>query len=192
MAASVHPSDVMELHGWVTQLARAHTRSLAAIARREGLGTADALDAVQEAFHTFLELPRARELVDSAEESRALLAAIVRNAARNLRRRHHRDRPHLEIAEEADPAAAQVALADDAPSVEEALAALEAQAQLAGCLTRLDEMQRRVVTLRMLEELSGADVAELLQLSPGHVAVLLHRAKKDLHRCILELRDDSS
>ena len=63
-------------------------------------------DAVQEAFHTFLELPQARELVDSAAESRALLAAIVRNAARNLRRRHHRDRPHLEIAEDADAAAA--------------------------------------------------------------------------------------
>jgi RNA polymerase sigma-70 factor (ECF subfamily) len=174
----------MEFTGWVTELARAHTQGLAAIARREGLGTADALDAVQEAFHTFLELPQARALVDSADESRALLATIVRNAARNLRRRHHRDLPHEPLDDEGG---AGVALADDAPSVEETLASIEEQAQLHGCLTRLDEMQRRVVTLRMLEELSGADVAARLELSPGHVAVLLHRAKKDLLRCIRSL-----
>jgi len=171
----------MEFTGWVTELARAHTQKLAAIARREGLSTADALDAVQEAFYTVLELPQARALVDSADESRALLAAIVRNAARNMRRRHHRDRPHEAFDHDGADGGA---LADAAPSVEDALASLEEQAQLAGCLTRLDEMQRRVVTLRMLEELSGADVAAQLELSPGHVAVLLHRAKKDLLRCI--------
>ena len=37
-------------------------------------------------------------------------------------------------------------------------------------------MQRRVVTLRMLDEQPGEDVAELLGLSPNHVAVLLMRA----------------
>ncbi len=173
----------MEFTGWVTQLARAHAQGLAAIARHEGLDTADALDAVQEAFHTFLELPQARQLVDSADESRALLVAIVRNAARNMRRRHHRAQPHLEL----DDAAAELELADAAPTVEDALASLEDQLHLRGCLGQLDEMQRRVVTLRMLEELSGADVAARLELTPGHVAVLLHRAKKDLLRCITSL-----
>jgi RNA polymerase sigma-70 factor (ECF subfamily) len=169
----------MELSGWVTALARAHTERLAAIARREGLDTALALDAVQEAFHTFLELPHARQLVDAPDESRALLATIVRNAARNLRRRHHHARPHVELAQDT--------LADDTPSVEAALAQAEEKAQLYTCLARLDEMQRRVVTLRMLEELSGTDVAARLGLAPGHVAVLLHRAKKDLLRCITSL-----
>jgi RNA polymerase sigma-70 factor, ECF subfamily len=169
----------MELHDWITRLARTHAQGLAAIARHEGLGTADALDAVQEAFHTFLELPRARELVDAEADSRALLATIVRNAARNLRRRHHRSRPHLELDESE--------LADAAPSVEDALAALDDRQQLAGCLAQLGELQRRVVTLRMLEELSSAEVAARLELTPGHVAVLLHRAKKDLFRCVTSL-----
>jgi RNA polymerase sigma-70 factor (ECF subfamily) len=42
----------------------------------------------------------------------------------------------------------------------------------------------RVVTLRMLEEVSGSEVAVMLDLQPGHVAVLLHRAKHDLVRCM--------
>ena len=161
---------------WVTELARAHTQELARLARREGLGTADALDAVQEAFHTYLELPQARTLVDSPAESRALLATIVRIAARNLRRRHHRAQPHLELDD--------IELADASPSVDEMLASAEVQLLLEGCLRQLDELQRRVVTLRMLEELSGADVARQLELTPGHVAVVLHRAKKDLLRCV--------
>jgi RNA polymerase sigma-70 factor (ECF subfamily) len=36
----------------------------------------------------------------------------------------------------------------------------------------------------MLEEASGGDVASKLGLEPGHVAVLLHRAKKELQRCM--------
>jgi RNA polymerase sigma-70 factor, ECF subfamily len=162
---------------WVTELARAHSQRLAGLARREGLDTAEALDAVQEAFHTYLQLPQARQLVDSPEESRALLSTIVKNAARNLRKRHHRARPHVELADAAE-------LADESPSVDELLAATEDQMQLEGCLRQLDELERRVVTLRMLEELSGADVAAQLELTPGHVAVLLHRAKKDLLRCV--------
>jgi RNA polymerase sigma-70 factor (ECF subfamily) len=168
--------------GWVTQLARTHARRLAAVARGEGLDTVDALDAVQEAFHTFLQLPQARELAgrDAPDETRALLSTIVRHAARNLRRRHHRAKTHVPVDD-----AAQAELADPAPSVDELLSQAEDQVVLHGCLRKLDEMQRRVVTLRMLEELSGADVARTLELTPGHVAVLLHRAKKDLLRCIL-------
>ncbi len=172
------PAAGAAVMSWVTQLARAHSRELAAIARAEGLETADALDAVQEAFHTFLRLPEAHALVDAAGESRALLVTIVRNAARNLRRRHHRALPHLELADAAE-------LADASRSVDELLASAEDQQALLDCLQRLDEVERRVVTLRMLEELSGADVAQQVGLTPGHVAVLLHRAKRDLLVCIL-------
>jgi RNA polymerase sigma-70 factor (ECF subfamily) len=48
----------------------------------------------------------------------------------------------------------------------------------------LAEVQRAVVTLRMLDELPGEDVARQLGLTPGHVAVLLHRAKTNLHSCM--------
>jgi RNA polymerase sigma-70 factor (ECF subfamily) len=42
-----------------------------------------------------------------------------------------------------------------------------------------------VITLRVLEELSGHEAAEALGVTPNHVNVLLHRARKELERCML-------
>jgi RNA polymerase sigma-70 factor (ECF subfamily) len=162
---------------WVSDLARQHTRALAAVARAEGLTAEDALDAVQDAFGTFLDLAAARDAVGKAEDSRRLLAAIVRNAARNMRRRAFRRLPH-------DGLADQPEIADDGPGADELLVRAEAAGRLEGCVARLSEVQQRVVRLRILEELSGADVARELAVRPDHVATLLHRAKKELCRCV--------
>lgn len=166
---------------WVSTLARDHTRELAAVARREGLSSADALDAVQDAFHTFLGMPVARSLADDRADASALLAVLVRNAARNMRRRHFRARPHDQIED--------VPLADDLPRTDELIDRAELHVALLGCVNRLGETQRKVVTLRMLEEITNEDAAATLALTPGHVAVLLHRAKKDLLRCIDEAHE---
>jgi RNA polymerase sigma-70 factor (ECF subfamily) len=162
----------------VSDLARVHTRRLAAAARKEGLAPDDALDAVQEAFQTFLLLPGARALVDRPGEATAVLAVLVRNAARNMRRRHHRALPHEPVENEAD-------LATDDISVDEAIERAEQHVRLLGCVNRLGEVQRQVVRLRMLEELSGLDTAKQLGLAPGRVAVLLHRAKRALLECMV-------
>jgi RNA polymerase sigma-70 factor (ECF subfamily) len=53
-----------------------------------------------------------------------------------------------------------------------------------GCMHLLGRVQKAVVTLRLLEGLAGADAARKLHLSPGHVAVLLHRAKLELRECL--------
>ncbi len=163
--------------GWVSELATSHTPRLAGVARREGLMADDALDAVQEAFHTFLGLPQARALVSDEEGSQALLSVLVRNAARNMRRRAFRARPHDALDDHLD-------LADDLPPADELVARAEEHVALLGCVSQLGEVQRNVVTLRMLEELSGEATAVRLGLTPGHVAVLLHRAKRDLAACV--------
>lgn len=163
---------------WVAELARMHSRGLAAAARREGLGPQDALDAVQEAFQTLLLLPQARSLVEAPKDSASLLGALVRNAARNMRRRHHRALPHEPLDDDAS-------LADEAVTVDEAIERAEEHVRLLGCVKRLAEMQRQVVRLRMLEELSGLETARQLGLEPGRVAVLLHRAKKELLECMV-------
>jgi len=54
-----------------------------------------------------------------------------------------------------------------------------------GCLDHLGKMQRAVVSLRMLDEVGGEDVAAMLELPPSHVAALLHRAKQNLRSCML-------
>jgi len=162
---------------WVSDLARQHTRALSGIARAEGLAPEDALDAVQEAFQTFLTLPEARTLVGQEQDSRRLLSAIVRNAARNMRRRAFRRLPHDGLQDRPE-------IADDVPGVDDLLARAEDGLRLLGCVSKLSDVQQRVVRLRMLEELSGDDVARELGLRPDYVATLLYRAKKELFRCI--------
>jgi len=115
--------------------------------------------------------------VDAPDDSIKLLTVLTRNQARNRRRKHDRARPHSEAELESIP--------HDAPSAEKIVAQAEAFVALAGCVATLTEVQRRVVTLRLLDEVKGEDVARLLGLKEGHVAVLLHRAKETLRRCVV-------
>lgn len=165
---------------WIGELARVHTRRLAAIARHEGLGGDDALDAVQDGFRTLLDRPDAAALRERPEDAARVLSAIVRNAARNLRRRHHRALPHREL-DDADLI--------DGHRPDDALAGAATTAQLSGCLAGLPEVHRQVVAMRVLEELSGDEAARALGVTTGHVAVLLHRARKQLERCMQETAD---
>lgn len=153
---------------WIAGLAREHAGRLAAVARREGASAVDALDLVQDAFHTLLQRPEAETLRDRPGEAARLLAAIVRNAARNARRRHHRARPHedVELAVEVPP-----------PDV-------LAHERLGRCMAKLGEVHRHVITLRVLEEWTGDEAARELGVTPNHVAVMLMRARKQLAECM--------
>jgi RNA polymerase sigma-70 factor (ECF subfamily) len=102
---------------------------------------------------------------------------MVRNAARNRRRRHFRARPHLDL-DKRSLADAGVAPADDL------IAKAEDHVRLQACVDELCEIQKAVVTLRMLEEQPGEDVAQALGITPGYVAVLLHRATRSLRACM--------
>lgn len=137
----------------------------------------EAIDAVQEAFATLLGLPQARELSLDDEGAARLMAVLVRNAARNMRHRRHRSRT-----EETLDGAMEVP--GDAPSVDALLAAAEEHVALLRCVSQLAEIQRLVVTMRVLEEVSPEEVARTLGLTRGHIGVLLHRAKRALVDCI--------
>jgi RNA polymerase sigma-70 factor, ECF subfamily len=148
---------------------------LTSIARAQGLGPEDARDAVQEAMARVLEMPKSRAITNR-EEMHALLSVVVLNVARNMRRRHHRAKPHnAEVALE---------LVDAKPAPDQILVVEQDRAVLEGCLGKLDEVQRDVVSLRIISELPGKEVAKRLEMTPGHVAVVLHRAKRDLERCV--------
>jgi RNA polymerase sigma-70 factor (ECF subfamily) len=174
----VELAKATEFTTWVDELARRHTRDLAIAASRQGLNAEFALDAVQEAFLTFLELPEARALAENHEESFALLVGIVRNAGRNLRRRHHLARPHVSLEE--------APLVHEGPAVDQLIARAEEHVAVLDCVQKLAEVQRHVVTLRMIEQMSSAATAAMLGLTPGYVAVVLHRAKSELRRCLAE------
>jgi RNA polymerase sigma-70 factor (ECF subfamily) len=141
------------------------------------LTSVEAIDAVQEAFLTLLSMPQARELSLDEEGAGRLMAVLVRNAARNMRRRRHRSLPHESLD-------GSLGFAADTPSVESLLVAAEEHVALLGCVNKLGEVQRQVLTMRVLEELTPEDAANTLGLSSGNVAVLLHRAKCALIECL--------
>jgi RNA polymerase sigma-70 factor (ECF subfamily) len=160
--------------GWVSSLVHENRKRLAALARKEGLVAEDALDVVQDAFCSYLDLPQARLIAGDPEAARRLLMVLTKNAARNRRRKHDRARPHDELGE----------LASADPSVDELIARAEAHAQAVGCAYHLSEVQRRVVTLRLLDDLPGEAAARALKLSTSNVGILLHRAKNQLRECM--------
>ena len=163
---------------WVTALARRHARRLARIARSEGLTGPEALDAVQDALLTFTFHADVQKLEGDDQGGAKMLTVMVRNAARNARRRHHRAQPHDSWDDESTGSSSACS------SIEDLVAQAEQHALVRGCLDTLNKVQRDVVTLRMLEELSGEEVAEQHALESSHVAVLLYRAKKKLARCL--------
>ena len=171
-------ADSAAFLGWVSQLVHRHRRELAGVARAEGLTAEDAFDAVQDAFQTFLTLPSAHPLIDAGDESHRLLITLTRNVARNRRRLHAHARPH-----EGDPDLI-AGLPAAAAGADELIAAAEDRIRLHRCVQSLADVQRAVVTLRMLDDIPGEDVATSLGITPGHVAVLLHRAKVNLLSCM--------
>jgi RNA polymerase sigma-70 factor (ECF subfamily) len=176
MADSTCPPAQCCCADWITGLARDHAGRLAGLARREGVSPSDALDVVQDAFHMLLGRPDISALRSRPADAARLLSVIVRNAARNLRRRHHLARPHIALEDEV--------LAAGEPRPDDALDQAATVVQLAGCLSELGDVHRQIVTLRVLEELSGEEAARALGLTANHVAVLLHRARKQLERCM--------
>lgn len=167
-------SDVLER---LSRVARAERGGLAALARREGLSPEDAVDCVQDGLRTLLDLVQ-EDRVPADADPTPLLWTIVRNAARNQRRRHFRARPHDDVT--------AVELGADGALAEDVLLRAEETVRLRACVAELCEIQRAVVTLRLFEERPGEDVAALLGITKGHAAVLLHRAKSSLRECMIE------
>jgi RNA polymerase sigma-70 factor (ECF subfamily) len=161
----------------LSKVAQSERRALAALGRREGLSPEEAVDCVQEGLCTLLDLVQSGQIPPTADPA-PVLSTIVRNAARNQRRRHYRSRPHdeLDARERVDEAALLP---------EDLLVRAEDTVRLRACVAELCEIQRAVVTLRLLEERPGEDVAELLGITKNHAAVLLHRAKASLRECLL-------
>lgn len=152
-------------------------RALVAVARRQGLLPEDAIECVQEALCTVLQL-LARD--EAPTGLGAYLTGVVRNLARNRRRTHHHARPHLPF----ETARGDVLAVR--PEAEAWLERAEAHVRVQACVAQLCDTQRAVVTLRLLEERDGEDVAMTLGITRNHVDVLLHRAKHSLRACLVD------
>ena len=142
-------------------------------------------DATERVFMRALTgLPRFEERADAfarADEStdvpgdastfRVWLFRIARNVVANARRRDRR-RPVAPLER-----AAGLASTDDSF---ETAAAREAGRAAWQAVARLPEDRRRAVILRFVDEMSTAEIAEVLGRSEGAVRVLLHRALRSV------------
>ena len=170
--SSPTPNPIAQL----AALVRAERGALLAVAAREGLRPEDALECVQDALCAWLARCR-REPPREYSWLAASLKHMVQNAARNARRRHHRLKPHRALDEHGE-------LAADSGDAERLLDLAEESLRLQVCVAELRDVERAVITLRLLEERSGEDVAQTLGLSRSHVDVLVHRAKATLRVCM--------
>ena len=136
----------------------------------------DAEDAVQE---TFLRAWRGRDGFDG-EHARAWLYRIAINCALSWLRDHRREEP-AEIADDALTAA---------PVAPGRLAAGADSARLRAASTHLPPKQKLVLELRVFDDLSFKEVAELADCSENTAKVNFHYAVKKL-RDILGGTDES-
>ncbi len=130
----------------------------------------DAEDATERTFLAALRaIPSFR---DEASTFRAWLFRIAHNTIANAHRTRARRRvePLPDWFErpspDADPARL-VAMADELREVRHAI-------------ERMPDDRRQVILLRFVDELSTAEIADVLDRTPGAVRVLLHRSLRDL------------
>ena len=130
----------------------------------------DAEDATERTFTAALRsLPEFR---DQGSTFRAWLFRIAHNTIANAHRSRARRRTEPlpddfeRAAPNADPAG-QVAMADELREIRRAVA-------------QMPDDRRQVILLRFVDDLTTAEIAAVLDRSPGAVRVLLHRSLKDL------------
>lgn len=130
----------------------------------------DAEDVTERTFLAALAaLPGFR---DEGASFRAWLFRIAHNTVANVHRARSRRRviPLPEEFERPAPDADPAAL----------VARAEDQRRILRAIASLPEDRRQVVLLRFVDGLSTAEIAEVLERSPGAVRVLQHRALRDL------------
>lgn len=152
-----------------------HQASLLRFAARF-LGDNDAAqDVVQE---TFLHVARRPERLLGVANCHLWLLRVARNIAVS---RMRRSRVALKYRERVrDRTAAIRAEAADRAEPASALEAEETQSAVRAAIDRLDPRSREVLLLKVQEEKSYKEIAEITGLTATHVGYLLHRAMKAL------------
>jgi RNA polymerase sigma-70 factor (ECF subfamily) len=158
--------------GAFDDLVRRHQRALWRVARRYVKNDADAADVVQQAF---VRAFRAVDGFRGAASVRSWLFRITINTALNHVRDHGRDRAD-ELADDALTAGPEGTLR---------LEAAQASDQLRAAVATLPDKQRTVLELRVFDDLSFREVAELADCTENAAKVNFHYAVKRLRQLLV-------
>ncbi len=159
-----------------------HARRLYRAARGMGFSSGDAEDLTQDVFVTFLETI---ERFEGRSEVGTWLFGILHHKAQERRRAHARE----DLTDAVDDVFERRFNTDgswrEPPIPADRLVAANQTAEaLRECLSGLPDQHREVFQLRQLEELSAADVSEMIGCTINHVGVLFHRARVRLRACL--------
>lgn len=153
--------------------ALAHIDSLYGTAMRLTRRAADAEDLVQD---TYLKAFRAAHQFETGTNLKAWLFTILHNTFRNIRR--HDGRNPVDV----DSEAVERAVSDvpGTQSPEQILTRATLDADLQGALDALPDAFRQAVWLRDVEELSYAEMAQVLAVPMGTVMSRISRGRRAL------------
>jgi RNA polymerase sigma-70 factor (ECF subfamily) len=167
------------------QLVRSSSGRLLAAARRLLRNEEDARDAVQSAFiRAYQSLSRFRE---ESRISTWLHRILVNEALMRLRSKAARENESIDDLMPAFVADGHQTreTVDWSEAADEALERAETAELIRRRIDQLPDLYRTVLVMRDIEEMSNAEVAEILGLSTNVVKVRLHRARQAL-RTLLE------
>ncbi len=155
------------------QAALAHIDSLYGTALRLTRRAADAEDLVQD---TYLKAFRSAHQFEAGTNLKAWLFTILHNTFRNVRR--HDGRNPVDVDSEAVEQA--VSAGPGAQSPEQILSRATLDVDLQGALDALPDAFRQAVWLRDVEELSYAEMAQVLDVPIGTVMSRISRGRRAL------------
>jgi RNA polymerase sigma-70 factor (ECF subfamily) len=141
----------------------------------------DAEDLVQD---TYLKAFRASHQFERGTNLKAWLFTILHNTFRNMRR--NVGRSPIEVDSEAVDRAADDAAGEQTP--EQLLTRATLDADLQAALDALPETFRQAVWLRDVEELSYAEIAQVLDVPIGTVMSRISRGRRALYQGLQERR----
>jgi RNA polymerase sigma-70 factor (ECF subfamily) len=158
---------------------RLYVRHLDAIYRYVRFRVGNAADAEDLTEQVFL---KAWEAIAGYRARGVPFASWLYRIAHNVVVDHHRQRAPEAMAPVQEEG---MAASDRRGTVEQVIESGELAA-LAAAISRLPEEQQQVVVLRFIEGLSHAEVARIIDKSPGACRVIQHRALAALHRLLTE------
>ena len=148
----------------------------------------DAADMTQEAF---LKAWRSLSSFQFESSFSTWLYRLTTNTCLDYLRSLKR-RPQCSLTVEDDEGEEQVLdVTDEAPTPEEALLSAEDHSQLVHALSQLEASQRQIITLRVVNDLSYAEIAEILDVKEGTVKSRLARARDNLRKKLLQTGNKS-
>ena len=172
--------------GWVDAYGDRLFRYALSRVRDEG----SAEDLIQDTFITAL---KARDRYKGESTELTWMTGILRNKIFEFYRRQAKEAPLLPGDEDLDPESeffdarhwtASAAPRDWGGEPARSAESAEFSAALRRCLDGLSAGVSRAFVLREMEGASPKDAADALGVAPGHLAVLLYRARMRLRRCL--------